>query len=178
MQASFQKHPKIKLQRLWKVWIWTFGSLYIKSILYKWFLNWKKTFKKIVAGKTSLFVTGPLCTPRSIFLNIGFWRDSFVWKCCTFNLSAFNENRYSSFLKKVSVSQKIHFKVKVLKTFKISSACHINTCRLSNEGLFWKPLVLFFKVTYAIFVGFKMKTSKRKRFPVLRQNQLKFCPKT
>ena len=39
------------------------------------------------------------------------------------------EKQYSSFLKKVFVFQKIYFKVKVLKTFKISTDCHIKTCQ-------------------------------------------------
>ena len=39
------------------------------------------------------------------------------------------EKQYSSFLKKVFVFQKIYFKVKVLKTFKISTDSHIKTCR-------------------------------------------------
>ena len=39
------------------------------------------------------------------------------------------KKRYSSFLKKVFLFQKIYFKVKVSKTFKISTDCHIKTCR-------------------------------------------------
>ena len=39
------------------------------------------------------------------------------------------KNQYSGLLKKVSVFQKIYFKVKVLKTLKISSGCHIKTWR-------------------------------------------------
>ena len=39
------------------------------------------------------------------------------------------KKRYSSFLIKVFVFRTICFKVKVLKTFKISSNCHIKTCR-------------------------------------------------
>ena len=39
------------------------------------------------------------------------------------------KKRYSSFLKRVCVSQKICFKVKALKTFEIPSDCHIKTCR-------------------------------------------------
>ena len=41
-----------------------------------------------------------------------------------------------SFLKRVCVLQKSCFKIKVLKTFRISSDCHIKTCHLSNGGLF------------------------------------------
>ena len=39
------------------------------------------------------------------------------------------KKRHSSFFKKVFVFQKICFKVKVLKTFKIFTDCHIQTCR-------------------------------------------------
>ena len=39
------------------------------------------------------------------------------------------KKRYSSFLKKVFLFQKIYFKVKVSKTFKISTDCHIKICR-------------------------------------------------
>ena len=41
---------------------------------------------------------------------------------------------YSSFLKKVFTLQKICFKVKVLKTFKISADCLIKTCRSLKRG--------------------------------------------
>ena len=37
------------------------------------------------------------------------------------------KKRYYSFFKK-AVFEKIRFKVKVLKTFKISNDCHIKTC--------------------------------------------------
>ena len=39
------------------------------------------------------------------------------------------EKWYSSFLKKVFVFQKICFKVAILKTFKMSTNCHIETRR-------------------------------------------------
>ena len=43
------------------------------------------------------------------------------------------KKQYSSFLKKVFVFQKICFKVKVLKMFKISTDCHIKTCRSHKQ---------------------------------------------
>ena len=49
------------------------------------------------------------------------------------------KNRYSNFLEKVFVFQKIFFKVKVLKTFKISSDCYIKTCRSFK----WKAILKF-----------------------------------
>ena len=44
-------------------------------------------------------------------------------------LLASTKKRYSSFLKKVFVFQKICFKVKVLKTFETFTDCDIKTCR-------------------------------------------------
>ena len=67
------------------------------------------------------------------------------------------KKRFSSFLKKVFVFRKFCFKVQVLKTIKISTDCHIKHINLSNRGLLLKPLVLFFRQTYALSVSFKMK---------------------
>ena len=44
---------------------------------------------------------------------------------------------YSSFLKSVCLFQKIYFKVKVLKLFKMSSDCHIKACR----SLKWRAIL-------------------------------------
>ena len=58
-----------------------------------WYINWNKIFEKVkylVTGKTPYFSIGPFCTPHSIFLNIGFWQSSFVWKCYVANLNTFN----------------------------------------------------------------------------------------
>ena len=50
------------------------------------------------------------------------------------------KKRYSSFLKCVSVFQKIYVRVKVLKSFKISSDCHIKACR----SLEWRAILKIF----------------------------------
>ena len=47
------------------------------------------------------------------------------------------KKRPSSFLKSVCVFQKIYFKVKVLKLFKISSDCHIKAC----QSLKWRTIL-------------------------------------
>ena len=65
----------------------------------------------------------------------------------------------SSFLEKVFVLQKICFKVKVLKTFKISTDYHIKHADLSNKGLFWKKLSFRRSCTFS--VGFKKKPPKK-----------------
>ena len=81
------------------------------------------------------------------------------------------KKRYSSFLKKVFVSQEICFKVKALNTFKISSDCHIKTCwTLKRRAIFKITSTIFEKNLYAFPVGSKMKPLK-KHFLVLRQKQ-------
>ena len=49
------------------------------------------------------------------------------------------QKRFSSFLEKVFVFQKICFKDKVLKTFKISTDCHINMPTSQTEGYVENP---------------------------------------
>ena len=85
--------------------------------------------------------------------------------------------RSSSFLKKVFFSQKIYFKVKVLKMFKVFTDCHRKTCR----SLKWKAILNIpstsFSKKLCSFCWFKKETSKKKRFPVLRQKLTQFCRK-
>ena len=53
-----------------------------------------------------------------------------------------NKKWYSCYLNEAFVFQKISFKVKVLKTFKLFTDCHIKTCRsfrLSDGGYFENP---------------------------------------
>ena len=79
---------------------------------------------------------------QEVCLNIGFWYDSFVWKWCILVLST--KNRYSSFLKKFFVFQKICFTVKVLKSFKTSTDCHMKTCRsLKRRAILKIPSTIF-----------------------------------
>ena len=130
------------------------GNWFIKSTLYIYeFLCLKQNFqKKVVTGKTPFFEIGPFCTPHSIFPNIGFWHDSFVWKCCVFNFSTFNSKAVLQFFEKVFVFQKKNgLKVKVLKICKISSDCHIKTCLslrlrailIISAAVFYKKLCSF-----------------------------------
>ena len=68
-----KNHPKIKLQRLRKIRIWTFGSL-VHQINSLEVLKLEQIFQKnkVVAGRTPLFVIGPFCSRHSSCLNIGF----------------------------------------------------------------------------------------------------------
>ena len=127
--------------------------------------------KKVVSGKAPFFVIGPICTPHSLCLNIGFWQSSFVGKCCVSVLVLSTRKQYSSILKKVFVFQKICFKVKVLKKFKIK------TCQSLKRRAILKILSTFFG-TWAVSVCFKMKPLRKRVFLCFDKNQLKFCCKT
>ena len=73
------------------------------------------------------------------------------------------KKRYSSFLKKVFVFQKIWIKVNVLKTFKIFTDCHIKTCRsLKRRAILKIPSTVFRRI-YALSAGLKMKPPKKKK---------------
>ena len=82
-----KKHPKIKLQHLRKIWIWTFGSL-VHQINF--FSKTGTNFPNVFTGKTPLFVIDSFGSRHTICLNIGFWQSSFELKWCVFNLSGFN----------------------------------------------------------------------------------------
>ena len=73
---------------------------------------------------------------------------------------------YSSSLRKVFTFQKFCFKFKVLKLFKISTNCHITTCRSLKRRVI--PSTVFLK-NMLFLLELKFKTSKKKRFLVLRQ---------
>ena len=82
-----------------------------------------------------------------------------------FSILVFSTKKwYSSFLKNAFVFQKICFKVKVSKMFKISSDYCIKTCRSLKRRVISKSIVPFFKRTYALSVGFKMKPLGKKVF--------------
>ena len=85
---------------------------------------------KVVTGKTTFFVIGPFCTHYSICLFLlAFYMAVLYGNSALSRLLLSTKKRYSSFLKKLFVFQKICFKVKVLKTLKISTDCHIKRCR-------------------------------------------------
>ena len=72
----------------------------------------------------------------------------------------------------------MRFKVEVLKTFKISTNCHIKICcSLKWRAIFIIPSTVF-RRTYALSVGFKMKTLRKSLFQGSYKNQPKFCYKT
>ena len=88
------------------------------------------------------------------------------------------KRRCSRFLKKVFVFQKICFKVKVWKSFKISTGCHIKTCRSLKRRAILKILSTVFRRIYTLSVGFKIKPLRKSVFQCYDKNQPKFCRKT
>ena len=106
-----------------------------------------------------------------VLLTIGryssiFKKFLFFWKLVSdlYGNSAFSIlvlstiKRYSSILKKFLFFRKLASNLfQVLKTSKISSDCQIKHSDFSNGGLFWESLVLFFRGSYTLSLGFKMK---------------------
>ena len=69
------------------------GRCYIKSVLYKRFLNWNKIFKKnSYYWQNSVFCDRSIFTHHSNYLNIGFWYGSFVWKSYVFKFKSVATN--------------------------------------------------------------------------------------
>ena len=91
-------------------------------------LKLKQNFQKVVVtGKTTVFMIGPFCTPHLISLATD---GTVLYANIAVSILVLSRKKqYSSFLNKVFVFQKIGFKVKVVKTFKISSDYHIKTNR-------------------------------------------------
>ena len=123
-------------------------SWYIKSNFYARFSNPNKIFekKKEVTAKTPFFVIRRFCTHYSIFLNtLAYDRAVFHGNIAWPILVPSVNKRYSSFFKSICLFQKIFFKDKVLKTFKISSDCHIKSGSLKWRAILKIPRTVFWK---------------------------------
>ena len=81
------------------------------------------------------------------------------FQSCWFQL----KNGTPVFWKKFSFSRKFVSKVKYWKRLKLSLIVKEKHTDLSNEGLFWKSVVPFFRRTYALSVDFK-KTLRKSAF--------------
>ena len=106
---------------------------YIKLTLCKRFLNWNKILclKKVVTGKPTFFVIDVFCAYRSI-LTMAF-DMAVLYGNDAFSILVLSTKKwYYSYLKKIFIFQKICFIVKVLKSFQISTDCHIKTCQHAN----------------------------------------------
>ena len=97
---------------------------------------------KVVGGKALSFVIGRFCTCHS---RLPFDREVLHGNDAFSVTERSNKKDYSSFLKKVSVSPKLLFKEKLMKTFKIQQKyinryCHfLETLMLFLLALAWIP---------------------------------------
>ena len=108
-----EKHPKVKLQRLRKIRIWTFESLVHQINSFSEVLKLKQIFQKnkVVTGKTPLFVRGPFCSRNSICLNT-LASDRAVLNGNVLNLTWFQLKKGTpGFQKRFSFSRKSELKL-------------------------------------------------------------------
>ena len=100
-----------KRQRWRKKWLWIFGSLVDQIKSFFKVLKLKQIFQKnkVVTGKTPLFVIGLFNGRHSICFNIYLWQRVFNEKDACSILVALTKKRYSTFLKKLFVFEKIGF---------------------------------------------------------------------
>ena len=120
----------------------------------------------------------PFFSRHSICLNIASDRAVLNGNALFLILVVSTKKQYLTFLKRVFVFQKICFKVKVLKTFETFTDFHLKTCRsLKRRAILKIPSTVFRRI-YALSVGFKMKTLKKKRFQLLRQKPTQICRKS
>ena len=129
-------------------------------------LNLKKNLQKnkVVTGKTPFLVIGPFVLTTLFILALTSDMTVFYGNDAFFILVLSTKKCFSSFLKKVFVFQKIYFRVKVLKTFKIPIDCHINTCLSLKMRAIRKISSTVFRQTFALSVGFKMKPLQKSIF--------------
>ena len=97
----------------------------------------------------------------------------------TFSIFVFlSKKGYSSFLKKEFVFHKICSKVKILRTFKIFTYCHIKACQFFKCRAILKIPSTFSWKNLCSFCWLENETSKKKRFPLFRQKTTQICRKT
>ena len=110
-----------------------------------------------------LFMISPFYSRHSICL-IRIWQSSFdgndVFSILWFQL----KNGAPVFWERFLSSRKFVSKLKYWKRLKLSLIVTWKPADLSNRGIFWKSLVRFFRRTYALSVGFKMKTLRKSVF--------------
>ena len=124
-----------------------------------------------VIGKTPVFVIALFCTRYSIFVNIGFWQGSFVWKCCKILILVFlTQKWYSVFIRKVFDFLKITSLLKKCQrsssamTFEFCCDSLVKICGSLKRRVILKIFNYVFQEKNVFLVDIKMKNF----FPVLR----------
>ena len=92
--------------------------------------------------------------PTLFVFTLAFYRAVLYGNVAFSFLVLSTKKRYSRFLKKEFAFQKICFIVNVLKTFKISSDCHIKKCKSLKRST-------ILKIPSALIVVFKRKPLKK-----------------
>ena len=125
--------------------IWIVGTVNQLLIIVS-YTEIKSSKNEVVSGKSPFFVISPFCTPCLTYRNIGFWQDSFVWKCCAFILSTLKWKWYSWLLRKVLVFQKNLFQNLVVKNVQnLQWLLHKNMPSLKRKANFKNPWHRFFQ---------------------------------
>ena len=98
----------------------------------------------VVTGKTPLFEIAPFLLPVLFVLKLVSDR-AVLYENVAFSIIVLSTKKQNSgFLKRVCVFQKICFKVAVLKTFEISTDCHIKVWQSLKRRAFLKMPSTFF----------------------------------
>ena len=109
------------------------GSWYIKATIYEMFLYSNQIFRNIY--KTSFLLISlyiPILSVLTLALDIVVLYGNVAFFIAVLS----TKKRYSSFPLKVFIFQKTCFKVKLMKTFKISNSCHLKIC----QSLKWRAI--------------------------------------
>ena len=89
---------------------------------------------KAVSRKSSSLFDGSIFYSPFFVLTLAFQREV-LYGFVTFSMVVLlNKKPCSSFSKYLFVSQKTFLKVRVMKTFKVSSGCHIKVCQSPKRG--------------------------------------------
>ena len=148
-----------------------FGSLVHQINSAQEVLKLKQNFlkNKAVTGKTPLFL---ICLALTLAPDMAVLNGNDAFSIFVF----LTKKLYSSFLKNVFPFQKIYFRVKVLKMFKLFTDCDIKTYRSLKRRAVLKISIIFFTRNYALSVGFKMKPLKKAFSSDLRQKPIQISP--
>ena len=128
----------------------------MKLTLYKRLLNWNKIFKKIKQLLAKLRFLWKVHFVLTILIILTLVSDMAVlYGNDAFSILVLStKKRYSRFLKKVFLFQKIYFKMKVLKSFKVFTDCHMKTCRSLKQKAILKIPSTVFRRIYTLFDQF------------------------
>ena len=140
-KAQLQIKLKCLSMKSMNMCIWEIGTL--NQLFIRGSYTEIKFPRKWNSSKSGFFVNS-FCAPHSLCLNIRMCRSVLYGNVALSIVVLSTKKRYSGFSEKVFVFQKTCFKVKTLKTFKISSDCHMKICRSwKRRGILQIPSTVF-----------------------------------